>query len=571
VHRHGAEREPRRGGAVLAGAREVDAVQPDGAQGVGVAGAGHRRPGLEDLGAGQLAGAEVGEAGHGLAPLAAGAQRLGEGAQPLLVFEVDALDDLDELAQVDLGVGVATGAQRPLGADPQDVGVDHRGLRAWDGAQRAPPGRGRPRPGGASRTLALDVADDLAGALGAAAVAERVVVDDVDAVEVVEVAEVERAAGEDEDAVDRRARGEGDDLGLGQLALAVGEQVDEDLAVAAARGGELGVELADDAGVVAAALGPELQDVGDLGVALGADAHALVEAAVEEAEDDVLAEQGEPLAQREREAAGEHLTHAAHRGGAVDEHVVRALLVLHLLLVGEVEQLVVDVLLLEDVLVEGELGQLEVVDAAAALDRGVAVDREHLLAGVALDLEDRGEQLHREVDDVGEGRADHDVVEVGEVDARGGLARAAAEQAEQAQGVDVDLLDGEQREQAVGRERSQPRDRLALVVAGERGARLDARVVGGVDGQLDRPQHADVVGELGDEAGEDAREHDADHRVAVLPAGLGADQVALGDLDQELAPGLAQLGLGDAAGTAPGAPRPTIRQPRSCRTTSGTA
>ncbi len=377
--------------------------------------------------------------------------------------------------------------------------------------------------------------------------AERVVVDDVDAIEVLQVAEVEGAAGEDEDAVDRRAAGEGDDLALGQLALAVGEQVDEDLAVAAARGGQLGVELADHAGVVAAVLGAKLEDVGDLGVALGADAYALVEAAVEEAEDHVLAEQGEPLAQREREAAGEHLTHAAHRGRAVDEHVVRALLVLHLLLVGEVEQLVVDVLLLEDVLVEGELGQLEVVDAAAALDRGVAVDREHLLAGVALDLEDAGQQLHREVDDVGEGRADHDVVEIREVDARGGLAGAAAEQAEQAQGVDVDLLDGEQREQAVGGEGRDPGERLALVVAGEGGARLDARVVGGVDGQLDRPQHADVVGELGHDAGEDAREHDADHRVAVLPAGLGADQVALGDLDEELAPGLAELGLGDAA------------------------
>ena len=36
------------------------------------------------------------------------------------------------------------------------------------------------------------------------------------------------------------------------------------------RGGELGVELADDAGVVAAVLGAKLQDVGDLGVALGA-------------------------------------------------------------------------------------------------------------------------------------------------------------------------------------------------------------------------------------------------------------------------------------------------------------
>jgi hypothetical protein len=40
--------------------------------------------------------------------------------------------------------------------------------------------------------VGLDVADDLAGALGPAAVAERVVVDDVDAIEVVEVAEVER-------------------------------------------------------------------------------------------------------------------------------------------------------------------------------------------------------------------------------------------------------------------------------------------------------------------------------------------------------------------------------------------
>jgi hypothetical protein len=125
MHGHAAEGEPGGGGPVLAGAREVDAVEPDVAQGVGLAGAGGCDLRLEDLGAGQFAGAEVGEAGHGLAPLAAGAQRLGEGPQPLLVLEVDALDDLDQLAQVDLGVGVSAGAQRALGADPQDVGVHH--------------------------------------------------------------------------------------------------------------------------------------------------------------------------------------------------------------------------------------------------------------------------------------------------------------------------------------------------------------------------------------------------------------------------------------------------------------
>ena len=137
---------------------------------------------------------------------------------------------------------------------------------------------------------------------------------------------------------------------------------------------------------------------------------------------------------------------------------------------------------------------------------------------------------------------------VREVDPGGGLARAAAEQAEQAQGVDVDLLDGEQREQAVGGERGEPGDRLALVVAGERGARLDAGVVDRVERELDRSQHADVVGQLRDQAGEDAGQDHADHRVAVLPAGLRAHEVALGDLDEQLAPQLAQL-------PAPRAPR----------------
>ena len=280
-------------------------------------------------------------------------------------------------------------------------------------------------------------------------------------------------------------------------------------------------------------------------MAVCADLDPLVEARVEEAEDHPLAEEREALAQGQGEAAGEDLTDAPHRRRSVDEHHVRPLLVLHLLLVGEVEELVVDELLLEDVLVERELGEDQIVEVAPALDRSVAVDREGLLPRVAADLQERGQQLHREVDDVGERRRDHHRVEVRQIDAAGGLAGAAAEEAEEAQSVDVELFDGEDRQEAEADHGLDPGDRLRRIVAVEGGPRIDPEVEGCVGGQLHRPHHPHRLRELRGDRGEEAREHHPDHRVAVLPARLRGHQLRRRELVEEAPPAVAELTLGD--------------------------
>ena len=200
---------------VVAGAGEIDAQQSHAAQRVEIAAVDPRGLAGECVGRWRLGRAEVGGAGRRLARVAERTQALRHRAQPLLVLEVDAVDDLDEVAQVNQRVGEATRAHVGLGAHPQHRGIDHvRLLRSGGragrvGLRRCAAGRAQPLPAGTAAPrvqIGLHVVDDLPGLVRASAVADRVGIDHVDAMQAVEVRQLERAAGQDEHPVDRCTR-----------------------------------------------------------------------------------------------------------------------------------------------------------------------------------------------------------------------------------------------------------------------------------------------------------------------------------------------------------------------------
>ena len=214
-------------------------------------------------------------------------------------------------------------------------------------------------------------------------------------------------------AFDRRGR---------DLTGAVGDERDRDVApLVAHQAADLDRQVGEHARVVPPALRAEAEQPRQIAPRRPAEIDARVQAAVEEAHPDVgapAADQRQLLRQRQRQPAREHLARAAHRGAGVDQDVVQRARDLVLPLVPVIEQIVGQRLQREHVVVVGQLAGQERVDVAAPLDRGVPVDREALRAGPALGLEQRRQQLQREVDDVGGARRPDDVKQVGEIGRR---------------------------------------------------------------------------------------------------------------------------------------------------------
>src|SRR6185369_13880720 len=214
------------------------------------------------------------------------------------------------------------------------------------------------------------VLDDLQGAaplLGGAR--QRVGGDDLVAVQLGQVLEVDRLRGQNEDAVEVGVARQRLDGGGGDVALGVGDERERDLpALLAPQPPDLGGQLGEDARVVAAALGLEAQQARQLAARGDADVQALVQAAVEEADPDLAAQERELLGQRQRQAAREQLPRPAHRRAGVDQQVVGQRLEA------------------EDLVLVRQLAWQERVQVPAPLDRGVAVDREALRGRPALGL-----------------------------------------------------------------------------------------------------------------------------------------------------------------------------------------
>ncbi len=123
MNRHLRDLEPLRGDVVMAGPGQIDAEEPNPAQRLLVALFDLLAQAPERLAPGRLGRAQVGPARGGLAKLPERLERLGQRPQPLFVFEVDAIDDLNQLAQLDQRVAPATRSHRGLGSDPLHGGV----------------------------------------------------------------------------------------------------------------------------------------------------------------------------------------------------------------------------------------------------------------------------------------------------------------------------------------------------------------------------------------------------------------------------------------------------------------
>ena len=227
-------------------------------------------------------------------------------------------------------------------------------------------------------------------------------------------------------------------------------------------------------------------------------------------------------------------------------------LLLALPLAPVVVELLVDHLALEHLVVPGELGEQDGVGAALALDRRVAVDGEGLHAGGALGLQHRRQQVEREVDHVGGVGGGEGPVEVDQVGHAERARRVAAQQAEQAQGVEVDALHrGEDLQPVVDQEAHERQQRRAVEVgevARDVGAgaavvpRTCAAAVGGdvlVDGRVERQRlgaHAlAAVGEAVIGLAQDAPEEHRDHLVAQPPRGRLLHHLRVGDALQQSA------------------------------------
>src|SRR5690606_23233228 len=108
-----------------ASAREVDPLEPHPLQRRGVARRGLLPFLLERVRRRQFARPQVGLARRRLAQATERTEALGRGAEPLLVLEIDAIDDLDELEQVLERVEVPPCPDVRVRANPQHRGIDH--------------------------------------------------------------------------------------------------------------------------------------------------------------------------------------------------------------------------------------------------------------------------------------------------------------------------------------------------------------------------------------------------------------------------------------------------------------
>ena len=222
---------------------------------------------------------------------------------------------------------------------------------------------------------------------------------------------------------------------------AVGDEGDRHVPPLVARQvGHLRRQIGEHAGRVASPLRAKGQQARQIAARRPPEIEPRREAAVEEAQPDVAPLQRNLLGQRQRQAAGEDLPRAAHRGAGVDQQVVQPAGAFVLPLVAVIEQIVRERLLLEDVLVVGQLARQERIGVPPPLHRDVAVDGEALGRRAPLGLQQRRQELQREVDHVGRPRrADHPI-EIGEIAG----APLGGEEAQQAERSGFDLIEPRQ-------------------------------------------------------------------------------------------------------------------------------
>ena len=169
-----------------------------------------------------------------------------------------------------------------------------------------------------------------------------------------------------------------------------------------------------------------------------------------------------------------------------------------------IEEIVREGLLLEHVVVVGQLARQERVGVPPPLHRDVAVDGEALRRGAPLGLQQRRQELQREVDHVGRPRrADHPI-EIGEIAG----APLGGEEAQQAERSGLDLIEPRQHAALVLEEALQEpqhpggivraRQRVAIELVDRRGR---GELVGG--GAAGDPAQVDVT----EQARQDHRQH----------------------------------------------------------------